>query len=49
MITIKNKKKKYIKPNIEIIKINKDEIIVTSGPSANSFGGDYLSGTAYKL
>ena len=42
-------KKKYIKPNIEIIKINKDEIIVTSGLSPNSFGGDYLTGTGYKL
>lgn len=35
-----NKKKKYIKPNLEIIKINKDQIIVTSGPTpeGNSFG-----------
>ena len=46
---LKNNKKKYIKPNIDIIKINKDEIIVTSGPSSNFFGGDYLTGTGYKL
>lgn len=45
----KYNKKKYIKPNIEIIKINKDEIIVTSRSSSNSFGGDYLTGTGYKL
>ena len=44
----KNKKKKYIKPNIEIIKINKDQIIVTSGPTpdGNSFGSLY---SGYKL
>lgn len=43
---ITNNKKKYIKPNIEIITINKDEIISTSGTTSNSFG-DIKSG--YKL
>ena len=35
-----NKKKKYIKPKLEVIKISKDQIIVTSGPvsDGNSFG-----------
>ena len=42
-------KKKYIKPNMDVIKINKDEIIVTSGSSSNSFGGDYLTGTGYRF
>ena len=33
-------KKSYIKPKLEIIKIKKDEIIITSGPTpeGNSFG-----------
>ena len=36
----KIKKQKYIKPKLEIIKINKDQIIVTSGPAptGNGFG-----------
>ena len=36
---LKNEKKVYKSPKVEIIKIKKDEIIVTSGPvSGNSFG-----------
>ena len=46
---LKNEKKVYKSPKVEIIKIKKDEIIVTSGGSGNSFGGDYLNGTGYKL
>lgn len=42
-----NKKKSYKKPKIEIIKINKDQIIVTSG--GNSFNGEYLGKTGYRL
>lgn len=43
------KKKAYIKPSLEVIKIRKDEIISTSGVSGNSFGSSYLSGNGYNL
>ena len=46
---MENKKKKnYKSPKIEIIEINKDEIIVTSG-ATNSFGASYLGGKGYNL